>query len=60
MAARPGRVEEVKVVETARPRDPTDPAMVRLAAEVKRWLRRQVSDDRQPEDAAARSPDRAG
>jgi NitT/TauT family transport system ATP-binding protein len=42
MAPRPGRVEEIKVVEFARPRDPTNPAMVRLAAEVKLWLRQQV------------------
>jgi len=47
MAPRPGRVEEIKVVEAARPRDPTDSGMVSLAAEVKRWLRRQISDDRQ-------------
>jgi NitT/TauT family transport system ATP-binding protein len=39
MAPSPGRVEEVKIVEYERPRDPTHPAIVRLAAEVKRWLR---------------------
>ena len=42
MAPRPGRVEEIKHVEFARPRDPTNPAVVRLAAEVKRWLRQQA------------------
>jgi NitT/TauT family transport system ATP-binding protein len=42
MAPRPGRVEEIKTVAFDRPRDPTDPAVVRLAAEVKRWLRQQV------------------
>lgn len=41
MAPRPGRVEEIKVVDFERPRDPTNPAMVRLAAEVKVWLRQQ-------------------
>ena len=38
----PGRFAEIKVVESERPRDPTDPAIVRLAAEVKRWLRQQI------------------
>ena len=42
MAPRPGRVEEIKVVEFERPRDPTNTAMVRLAAEVKAWMRQQV------------------
>ena len=42
MAPRPGRVEEIKVVEFERPRDPTNPAMVRLAAEVKAWMRQQA------------------
>jgi len=42
MTPRPGRVEEIKLVEFPRPRDPTNPAMVRLAAEVKQWLRQQV------------------
>jgi NitT/TauT family transport system ATP-binding protein len=44
MTPRPGSVAEIKTVEFARPRDLTDPAMVRLAADVKRWLRRQVFD----------------
>jgi len=44
MTPRPGRVAEIKSVEFARPRDLTDPAMVRLAADVKRWLRRQILD----------------
>ena len=42
MAPRPGRVEEIKVVASERPRDPTNPDMVRLAAEVKVWMRQQV------------------
>jgi len=42
MAPRPGRVEEIKVVEFPRPRDPTNPAVVRLAAEVKVWMRQQT------------------
>jgi ABC-type nitrate/sulfonate/bicarbonate transport system ATPase subunit len=41
-APRPGRVEEIKVVQFERPRDPTNPAMVRLAAEVKIWMRQQA------------------
>jgi hypothetical protein len=44
MAPRPGRVQEIKTVDFARPRDPTDPGVVQLAAEVKRWLRRQVQE----------------
>src|SRR5512144_2072978 len=51
MAPRPGRVEEIKIVEFDRPRDPTNPAVVRLAAEVKVWLRQQVFGSRQAEDA---------
>jgi ABC-type nitrate/sulfonate/bicarbonate transport system ATPase subunit len=42
MAPRPGRVEEIKAVHFPRPRDPTDPDVVRLIADVKRWLRQQV------------------
>jgi NitT/TauT family transport system ATP-binding protein len=42
MTPRPGRVAEIKAVEFDRPRDPTDLAMVHLAADVKRWLRRQT------------------
>jgi hypothetical protein len=42
MAPRPGRVQEIKAVPFPRPRDTTDPAVVRLAAEVKRWLRQQA------------------
>ena len=42
MAPRPGRIEEIKTVALERPRDPTNPAMVRLAAEVKVWMRQQV------------------
>ena len=44
MTQRPGRVDEIKTVEFARPRDPENPAMVHLAAEVKRWLQRQISE----------------
>jgi NitT/TauT family transport system ATP-binding protein len=39
---RPGRLAELKTVNAARPRDLTDPAMVRLAADVKNWLRQQA------------------
>jgi ABC-type nitrate/sulfonate/bicarbonate transport system ATPase subunit len=42
MTPRPGRIEEIKTVDLPRPRDVTLPAMVQLAAEVKRWLRQQV------------------
>jgi NitT/TauT family transport system ATP-binding protein len=45
MAPRPGRIEEIKLVEAERPRDPTDPRMVQLAAEVKNWLRQKVSEN---------------
>jgi NitT/TauT family transport system ATP-binding protein len=53
MAPRPGRVEEIKTVEFARPRDPTNPAVVRLAAEVKLWLRQQLFGSKTVEDAHA-------
>lgn len=46
MGPRPGRVEEIKVVPFARPRDPTNPGVVGLAAEVKLWLRQQVFESR--------------
>jgi NitT/TauT family transport system ATP-binding protein len=42
MTPRPGRVAEIKAVDFQRPRDPTDPTMVHLAADVKRWLRQQA------------------
>jgi NitT/TauT family transport system ATP-binding protein len=42
MTPRPGRVAEIKAVDSQRPRDPTDPTMVHLAADVKRWLRQQA------------------
>jgi NitT/TauT family transport system ATP-binding protein len=42
MAPRPGRVEDIQRVDFERPRDPADPAVVRLIVEVKRWLRQQV------------------
>jgi NitT/TauT family transport system ATP-binding protein len=44
MAPRPGRVQEIKTVDFARPRDPTDPGVVHLAADVKQWLRGQVQE----------------
>jgi len=44
MAPRPGRVQEIKTVDFPRPRDPTDPDVVHLAADVKRWLRGQVQE----------------
>jgi len=42
MTPRPGRIEEIKVVDFPRPRDATHPAIVQLAADVKRWLRQQA------------------
>jgi NitT/TauT family transport system ATP-binding protein len=42
MGPRPGRIEEIKTVDFERPRDPTNPEVVRLAAEVKQWLRQQL------------------
>jgi len=42
MTPRPGCIAEIKTVDSPRPRDLTNPAMVRLAAEVRNWLRRQV------------------
>ncbi len=53
LAPRPGRVEEIKTVDFPRPRDPTDPAVVHLAAEVKLWLRRKVFENRRSEEPAA-------
>lgn len=44
MAPRPGRVQEIKTVEFERPRDPTNPAMLRLAVEVKSWMHKQIFD----------------
>jgi len=55
MAPRPGRVEEIKRVDFERPRDPTDPAVVHLAAEVKLWLRQQVFGASKPAGEAGRS-----
>jgi NitT/TauT family transport system ATP-binding protein len=52
MAPRPGRVAEIKTVDLPRPRDPTEPKMVRLAAEVKRWLRQQVFESPRAEAGA--------
>ena len=48
MGPRPGRIEEVKTVGFERPRDPTNPTVVRLAAEVKQWLRQQLFEKKQP------------
>ena len=42
MTPRPGHIEEIKTVDSARPRDMTHAAMVQLAADVKRWLRQQL------------------
>lgn len=48
MTPRPGRFAEIKTVEFARPRDPTNEAMVHLAAEVKNWLRQQFFSSEPP------------
>ena len=48
MGPRPGRIEEIKTVGFERPRDPTNPTVVRLAAEVKQWLRQQLFEKKQP------------
>src|SRR5512143_1486617 len=53
MAPRPGRVAEIKTVSFPRPRDPTDPAVVHLAAEVKQWLRQQNLESARSDGAAA-------
>jgi len=53
MGPRPGRVQDIKRVDFPRPRDPTDPAVVRLAAEVKRWLRQQAFAEARDEARAA-------
>jgi NitT/TauT family transport system ATP-binding protein len=51
MAPRPGRIAEIKPVDFARPRDQTDSAVVRLAADVKHWLRQQMAESRQADVA---------
>ena len=48
MGPRPGRIEQIKTVGFERPRDPTNPTVVRLAAEVKQWLRQQLFEKKQP------------
>jgi NitT/TauT family transport system ATP-binding protein len=56
MAPRPGRIAEIKSVDFPRPRDPTDPAVVRLAADVKQWLRQQAFEAKaleRPQQGAA-------
>ena len=50
MAPRPGRIAEIKRVDFPRPRDPTDPAVVHLAAEVKQWLREQALESQAASD----------
>jgi len=45
MAPRPGRVQEIQVVNFPRPRDTTAPGVVQLAADVKHWLRQQIFDN---------------
>jgi NitT/TauT family transport system ATP-binding protein len=52
MGPRPGRIEEIKTVGFGRPRDPTNPEVVRLAAEVKQWLRQQVVESKAVAQAA--------
>jgi NitT/TauT family transport system ATP-binding protein len=52
MGPRPGRIEEIKTVEFERPRDPTNPEVVRLAAEVKQWLRQQLFESKSAMQAA--------
>jgi NitT/TauT family transport system ATP-binding protein len=47
MGPRPGRIEQIKTVDFERPRDPTNPTVVRLAAEVKQWLRQQLFEKKQ-------------
>ena len=51
MGPRPGRIEEIKTVDFERPRDPTNPTVVRLAAEVKQWLRQQLFEKKEPASA---------
>lgn len=46
MGPRPGRIDEIKRVDFDRPRDPTNPEVVRLSAEVKQWLRQQVFESK--------------
>ena len=53
MAPRPGRVEEIKTVHFDRPRDATNPEVVRLAAEVKLWLRQQLFGSRSAAESAS-------
>ena len=52
MGPRPGRIEEIKTVEFERPRDPTNPEVVRLAADVKQWLRQQLFESKSAMQAA--------
>ncbi len=57
LAPRPGRVEEIKTVEFARPRDPTNSAVVHLAADVKLWLRQQAFGSRPAENVRNVDPE---
>ena len=52
MGPRPGRIEQIETVEFERPRDPTNPEVVRLAAEVKQWLRQQLFESKSAMQAA--------
>ena len=52
MGPRPGRIEEIKTVDFERPRDPTNPEVVRLAADVKQWLRQQLFESKSAMQAA--------
>ena len=52
MGPRPGRIEQIKTVEFERPRDPTNPEVVRLAADVKQWLRQQLFESKSAMQAA--------
>jgi len=52
MGTHPGRIEEIKTVDFERPRDPTNPEVVRLAAEVKQWLRQQLFESKAAMQAA--------
>ncbi|HZA95881.1 MAG TPA: ABC transporter ATP-binding protein [Burkholderiaceae bacterium] len=47
MGPRPGRIEQIKMVDFERPRDPTNPTVVQLAAEVKQWLRQQLFEKKE-------------
>ena len=52
MGPRPGRIEQIETVDFERPRDPTNPEVVRLAADVKQWLRQQLFESKSAMQAA--------